>query len=152
MLHAAPRPRFALDRTRRRRPLSAVLPTEDVAPHAAWAADAVPTAARSGMRLEASEAWHAQFGELPVPERAALVLRRGDTRVLLCASEDAATVRPVLVFASDCAPTPPDGVEVPGARVFIQDGVAVVWSLTRLASVAAALDRARYLAATVTVP
>ncbi|WP_121248628.1 hypothetical protein [Solirubrobacter pauli] len=129
-----------------------MLPTEDVAPHAAWAADALVTAARSGMRLESPDAWRAHFGALPVPEPTALVLRRGDTRVLLCASEDATTVRPVLVFASDCAPTPPDGVEMPGARVFIQDGVAVVWSLTRLGSVAGALDRARYLATTVTVP
>jgi hypothetical protein len=112
-----------------------------------WAADARATAARRGKRFEDP----ASVETLPLPSPAALVLVRGSARIVLCPAP-AGRVRPVLVFASEHAPTAPEGVEVPGARVFVRDGVAIVWSLTALGTVDDAVERARYLAATVVAP
>ncbi|HEY8582185.1 MAG TPA: hypothetical protein VIL49_04535 [Capillimicrobium sp.] len=139
--------------------LHAVLPPADPAvfpgPDGGWAYDAIVAAAESGMVLEDPQAWHARFGALPLPGSVAFVLRRGNTRVLICHDEplaEATAVRPALVFACEADDTPSEGVVAPGARAFVQDEVAVVWSLTRLGSVGAALERARYLAATVALP
>lgn len=116
-------------------------------PASGWAADALATAARRGMRFEDP----ASVATVPLPGYAALVLARGSARIVLCPGSGG-RVRPVLVFASEHAPTAPEGIEVPGARVFIQGGVAVVWSLTSLGTVDDAVERARYLAATVELP
>ena len=139
--------------------LNAVLPPADLAvypgPDGGWAYDAVVVAALNDMALEDPGAWHDRFGALPLPGHTAFVLRRGDTRVLLCHEGPlalATALRPVLVFACDADDTRPEGVVVAGARVFVRDGVAVVWSLTLLESIGDALDRARYLAATVALP
>lgn len=115
-----------------------------------WAKDIVTTAAARGFTLEDPEAWHQTFGSLPTPGRALAVLRKGDTRVLLCLDQPmhkTRSVRPVLVSeASLQTTTAPAGVGLPGARVFIENGVETVWSLTTLGYVGDALDHAQQLA------
>jgi hypothetical protein len=120
------------------------LATEPGMPNA-WAPDAIRTAAERGLTLEDPVAWHRRFGGLPTPGRAAIVLHRGDERVLLCTDQpipDLRAVRPVLVVPSapGAVSTRPGGVGVPGARVFVQDGATLVWSLESRGYVGDALD------------
>lgn len=135
-------------------PLSTTLPAADPAndPRLAggWADDLIATAAARDFILEDPAAWHATFGTLPTPGRALAVLRKGEIRVLLCLDQPmhaAKSVRPVLVSeASFDTTTPPAGIAVDGARVFIEQGVEMVWSLTTLGYVGTALDHAQQLA------
>ena len=134
--------------------ITSVLPPADPASdrrlYGGWAEDLARTSAERGFALEDPTAWHYTFGALPTPGRALAVLRKGDTRVLLCLDQplhEVKALRPVLVSeASLDTTTPPAGVGVPGARVFIEGGVEMVWSLTTLGYVGDALDHAQQLA------
>jgi hypothetical protein len=117
-----------------------------------WAPDAIRTAAERGLALEDPQLWHEHFSFLPVPGRAAVVLRDGADRILLCTDRpipELRAVRPVLITAAPPGreATPPGGVAAPGARVFIGGGVAIVWSLEHRGYVGDALDHVPVLRA-----
>ena len=114
-----------------------------------WSEDAARTAAARGLVLEDGADLHRARPSLPLPGRAHVAFRHGDTRVVLCTDQPVRVLkamRPVLVApAPGVAETGPGGVGVPGARVFVRDGMAVVWALEHRGYVGEALDLAATL-------